>query len=331
MIPHNKPTLGETEAQIANDIICSGWVAQGQQVDLFENEFCEYLGLDYGHALAVSSCTAATYLALLLSGAIGKPIGMPAYTCTAVRNAVGHIGSEILVDSGSDTPNIDINELNNKDLHYAVVPHMYGIMAAVEHIREDIFLIEDCAQSLGAEGHRNGNIRNIGVFSFYATKIMTSGGMGGMLVARDKNLIQEARDYRDFDQKIDDKRRFNFQMTDIQAGIGRVQLSLLPEFISRRWEIYNKYKAAGINLLAVNECDVPFRAIMLTDDIETKINRLASSNIKAINPMENIEIMQNFELSPVAHSWATKTLSLPIYPSLTDDDVDYIIREVKKL
>ena len=331
MIPHNKPTLGETEAQVANDIICSGWVAQGQQVDLFENEFCEYLGLDYGHALAVSSCTAATYLALLLSGAIGKPIGMPAYTCTAVRNAVGHIGSEILVDSGSDNPNIDINKLNKEELHYAVVPHMYGIMADVKKVRQDICLIEDCAQSLGAEGHRKGNIRNIGVFSFYATKIMTSGGMGGMLVARDKNLIQEARDYRDFDQKVDDKRRFNFQMTDIQAGIGRVQLRLLPEFVSRRWEIYHKYKSAGINLLPIQEYDVPFRAIMLTDSIGEKINRLASSNIKAINPMEDIEIMQNDELSPVAHGWATKTLSLPIYPSLTDDDVDYIIREVKKL
>ena len=331
MIPHNKPTLGAKEKKTISDIVDSGWVAQGPQVELFENEFCEYLGLDYGHALAVSSCTAATYLALLLSGAEGKRIGMPAYTCTAVRNAVGHIGSEILVDSGSDTPNININELNKKDLQYAVIPHMYGIMADVNKVRKEICLIEDCAQSLGAEGHRNGNIRNIGVFSFYATKIMTSGGMGGMLVARDKSLIQEARDYRDFDQKVDKKRRFNFQMTDIQAGIGRVQLSLLPEFISRRWDIYNKYRAAGIKLLAVNECDVPFRAIMITDDVEGKINRLASSNIKAINPMEDIEIMQNSELAPVAHGWATKTLSLPIYPSLTDDDVDYIIREVKKL
>ena len=72
MIQHNKPTLGLSECNIASKIISSGWVAQGNQVELFENEFCEYLGIDYGHAIALSSCTAATYLVLMLAGAKKK-------------------------------------------------------------------------------------------------------------------------------------------------------------------------------------------------------------------------------------------------------------------
>lgn len=331
MIPHNRPTLGEAEVQAVDDVICSGWVAQGKQVELFENEFCEYLGLDYGHALAVSSCTAATYLALFLSGAQGKAIGMPAYTCTAVRNAVGHVGSEVLVDSREDNPNIDILKLNNESIGYAVIPHMYGILVDTSNLCSNICLIEDCAQSLGAEGHRNGRIKNTAVFSFYATKIMTSGGMGGMLVSRDKGFIKVARDYRDFDQKVDDKRRFNFQMTDIQAAIGRAQLSLLPGFVLRRWEIYNKYKSAGINLLELNEYDVPYRAIMLTENVNNIIEKLSLCGIKVINPMEDFEILQDIESSPVAHAWTSRTISLPIYPSLNDEEIDYIIGEVKKI
>ena len=152
-----------------------------------------------------------------------------------------------------------------------------------------------------------------------------------MIVTKDKSLIQEAKDYRDFDQKADGKYRFNFQMTDIQAGIGRAQLKMLPRFVERRREIYNKYLDARIPMLKLNANDVPFRAIMLTDNIASKISKLEKRGIKAINPMESHEILGNNIEVPIAHNWSLKTLSLPIYPSLTNDEIDYIIREVRRL
>ena len=100
---------------------------------------------------------------------------------------------------------------------------------------KDIDVIEDCAQSLGAsiDNKKTGIIGKVGIFSFYTTKLMTSGGQGGMFVSKDKNLVDKVRDYREFDCRRDKKHRFNFQMTDLQASIGRVQLKQLPLFLER--------------------------------------------------------------------------------------------------
>ncbi len=334
MIPHNRPTLGEQEEKAVSRVLKSGWVAQGQEVASFEDEFCEFLGLPSGHAVAVSSCSAATYLSLLFLGAENKTIAYPAYTCTAVRNAVAHVSSvEIPLDSAFNTPNIDVDILNETHPAFVIVPHMYGIPVDIVNVDKNIVVIEDCAQALGAKinGTPVGLMGSVGVFSFYATKIMTSGGMGGMIVAHDVGLIDAIKDYRDFDQKIDEKRRFNFQMTDIQAAIGRVQLTQLPFFIERRWEIFHRYEKAGLTMLHGNNEFVPYRAVWLTDEVKYKLTKLNHAGISAINPLEARELMASPEVVANARKWTNRTLSLPIYPLLSNEDVDYIINEVHKL
>ena len=88
LIPHNKPTLGLEEEEAALRVIRSGWVAKGKEVESFQNEFCEFMGLPKGHAVAVSSGTAALFLALVMSGGKEKNIASPGYVCSALRNAV---------------------------------------------------------------------------------------------------------------------------------------------------------------------------------------------------------------------------------------------------
>ncbi len=99
MILHNKPTFGKEEEQAAIRVIRSGWVAQGKEVESFENEFCNYLGLPDGHAVALSSGTAALFMALWVLKAKGKKVAFPVYSCSALRNAVAMTGAdEILSD-----------------------------------------------------------------------------------------------------------------------------------------------------------------------------------------------------------------------------------------
>jgi len=99
---------------------------------------------------------------------------------------------------------------------------MFGIPVDLTDFKSKI-TIEDCAQALGAKvnGVPVGLQGNVGIYSFYATKLITSGGQCGMLVCKDKSLVDKVKDYREFDYRQDRKYRFNFQMTDLQAAIGR--------------------------------------------------------------------------------------------------------------
>ena len=207
MIEHNKPTLGKQEQQAVSKVLESGYVAQGLEVKKFEDEFCDFLGLPEQHAVALSSGTSALFVALWSLNAKNKSIAMPVYVCSALRNAVAMAqAKEVLLDNAVDSPNICLNQLQKSNADIAIVPHMFGLPNEIQNIK-DIDIIEDCAQSLGASisNKKTGSIGKVGIFSFYATKLMTSGGQGGMFVSKDKNLVDKVRDYRDFDCRKDKK------------------------------------------------------------------------------------------------------------------------------
>lgn len=334
MIPHNKPTIGVEEELAALRVLRSGQLSQGPEVESFENEFCRFVGLPKGHAVAVSSGTAALFLALWSSGAENKNVSFPGYVCSALRHAVGMVGSfESIVDVTKDSPIVDMNKIRENN-EISIIPHMYGIPVDLTNF-EDMQIIEDCAQALGAKikGISVGLHGKAGIFSFYATKLMTTGGQGGMFVSKEKNIVDKVRDYREFDYRKDTKKRFNFQMTDLQAAIGREQLKKLPTFLSRRENIFQKYKKAGLDLLDVKQGDthlspVRYRAIMKTRDPKKIINSLESVGVKAIVPTEDWEILGDHHLLPNSLELARSTVSLPVYPSLTDQDIDIILSAV---
>jgi len=340
MIPHNRPTLGSEEEQAALKVIRSGFLSQGPEVESFENEFCNFMGLPIGHAVAVSNGTAALFLSLWALNAQNKQIVFPGYVCAALRHAVNMInGHEKLVDINSDSPNISLNKLKNTNSDIAIIPHMYGIPIDLTDMKHEK-IIEDCAQALGAKvkGENVGLQGILGIFSFYATKIITSGGEGGMIVSKDKNLINSIKDYREFDFRHDDKKRFNFQMTDLQASIGREQLKKLPYFIQRREEIFNKYKnSCSYEFLDIDPKysdtiqPVRYRAIIKTKIPKKIISSLESIGVHAIIPTEDWEILGDNKLFPNSLKLTHETVSLPIYPSLTDEEVEIIITELNKI
>ena len=331
MIPHNQPSLGMDEQAAAARVLGSSWVAQGPEVEAFENELCRFFGLPDGHALVVSSGSAALYLALWALDGQGKKIGMPVYSCAALRNAVGLVGgNNVFLDCSEDSPNVDIAQASRSDIDILIAPSMFGIPAALPEVR-NYQVIEDLAQSLGAKigGEHIGLRGELGICSFYATKMITSGGQGGAVISRDKALIDKLRDFREFDCRDDALLRFNFQMTDLQAAVGRVQLSRLPSFIDQRERWFALYRHAGLDLLDDRTSDmqpVRYRSVMRCEDPGRVISALAAEGIRAIVPIEASELLEAPANFPIARTLTNTTVSLPIYPGLRKDDVARIAR-----
>lgn len=328
-IQHNKPSFDRKEIQITREVIQSNWVAQGAKVKELEYAFCEYLGLPDGHAVALSSGSAALYLALWVLGAKGKKVGLPTYTCAAVRNAVSLLEAKTtFLDTDGVGPNVDLEEANKADLHTLIAVSTYGIPLSVPNKR-DFLAVEDFSQALGSEisGVKVGTIGNVGICSLSATKLITSGGQGGMLVSRDKRLIEQVRDYREFDARDDSMSRFNFQMTDLQAGIGVVQLRKINTFHEKRSEIFDLYSSFGINLMRetqVDQVSVRYRAVLRVENPEEIRDQLQRQGIQTIVPITYNELLSKSAKMKNAIKLSQSTLSLPIYPSLR-------LRDVKKI
>jgi perosamine synthetase len=335
VIPHNRPTLGQREIDAAAAALASGWVAQGPQVQAFEDEVCLYLGLPAGHAVAVSSGTAALFLALWALGVTGKRVAIPVYSCAAVRNAVLMAGAEAVpVDVADDSPNLDLADPACASADVIVAAHMHGSPTRWFPASVRVPVVEDCSQAFGAriDGRPVGANGAVGVFSFYATKMFTSGGQGGMCVSSDRSLVDAVRDYRQFDCRHDRLPRFNLQMTDLQAAVGRIQLGRIEELIDARRAIGAQYRAAGLPLWtraqAANLESCCYRTIARVPNAAAMAERLRAAAIGAIVPVADWELLGNPDEFPRAAALSRTLLSLPLYPSLTQAHVDAVIRAV---
>ncbi len=337
MIPHNLPTIGIEEEEAALRVLRSKQLSQDQEVEFFENEFCDYLGLPHGSAVALSSGTSSLFLALKILNAKEKHVLFPGYVCSALRHAVSLAGGiEKTVDITTNSPNIDMKIVEKISPDISIIPHMYGIPIKLDV--ENTLVIEDCCQALGAKVNKKmvGLHGDVGIFSFYATKLMTSGGQGGMFVSQNQEYVHAVKDFREFDYRNDTKTRFNFKMTDLQAAIGREQLKKLPNFLKRREEIFQYYKKAGLDLLDILEEQrnflepVRFRAIIKTPNPKEIIESLNSIDVKAIVPTEDWELLGSQKSFPNGLKLSHETVSIPIYPSLTDDDLDHILSGIIK-
>jgi perosamine synthetase len=333
-VPHNRPTVGAQEQAAAARVVASGQLAAAGEVRGLESEFAATLGLGGESAVAVCNGTAALYLALWALDARGKEVLFPAYSCASLRHAAAMAGGrERLCDVAAGSPNMDPGAASRSEI--SIAPHMYGIPMRLPRREGAARCVEDAAQALGArvEGAPVGLQGDVGVFSFYATKLITTAGQGGMLVSRDPALVAAVRDYLDFDCRPDRRARFNFQMTDVQAAVGRVQLSRLPEFLERRERIFESYRALGLTLL---DCPgdrglepVRYRCVWLTDDATGIVRALRAAGIGAINPLEPWELLGEPQDFPAAMQLAGRTVSLPCYPTLTDDEFDRVRRALE--
>jgi perosamine synthetase len=264
-IPIAKPFLTKAEAKAAYDAVLSGWVTQGPKVEEFEGNFADYVGAKY--AVAVSSCTTALHLALIVAGIkSGDEVICPALSFIATANAIAYVGAKaIFSDVDPETYNIDpksAEKLISKKTKAILIVHQMGFPADVEAFQRicrkyNLELIEDAACAAGSSYHgkKIGSHSDLVCFSFHPRKVITTGD-GGMITTSNKKYYERLKLLRQHGMSVNDRIRhlsktvvheeyleigYNYRLTDIQAAIGIKQLEKLDWLVSERKKIAKYY------------------------------------------------------------------------------------------
>ncbi len=383
-LPFSPPLIGDEEIAEVIDTLRSDWITTGPKVKRFEQEFAAFVGAP--DALAVSSCTAALHLALLAFG-IGRGDAVlvsPLTFCSAVH-VIEHVGATpILVDVEPDTLNIDPDQIEPAIVRAqalglkvrAVMPvHLYGHPCDLDRIvaiaeAHKIAIIEDAAHALpakykgkmiGSDCGTDNSPRAI-CFSFYATKNLTT-AEGGMLVANPE-VLERARVWSLHGMNRDAWKRYGAQgswfyqvvcpgykynMTDLQAALGLIQLRKLSGFHARRREIVSKYNRA---FAAVDAAQIPhehsttqhawhlyvlrLNSTTLAIDRNQFISELTAQNVGSSVHFIPIHFQQYYREKygfsesdfPMASREFQRLVSLPLSPRMSDGDVTDVITAV---
>jgi len=318
-IQHNAPWITDADRAEVDRVMLSGWVGQGREVAALEEEFAAYHGPGF-EACAVSSGSAALYLALTLLHCEYEVVAIPTYACVSLLNAVRMVHGRVeLWDCDRET---FLPVPKHGQVHAAIIPHTYGIVW--ESVPHDAYVIEDCAQALGSRyenGRPVGTRGTLSVFSFGPSKMITGGG-GGMLLGR-ADRIAEARRLRDYSDSLLPQ-AFNLQMSDMTAAMITSQFSRLPEFVRRRRAACDAYQATGAPLVCGEN---GYRAVLNTPSPLMDGARFSAAGIDTIVPIQTRELLHNVlrwpaDKWPDAQAVSLTSLSLPTHPLLTDDDIE---------
>jgi len=374
-VAFHRPPIGEEEIAAVVDTLRSGWITMGPKTAEFEKAFAGAIGAR--HAVAVSSCTAALHLGLNALGiGEGDEVITSTYTFTATVATIVHAGARpVLADCTPDTLNIDPDDVRRKitPRTKAIVPvHFAGhpvAMDAIEALARDhgLIVFEDAAHALPAafEGRTIGTLSALTAFSFYATKNITT-GEGGMLTTDDEALADRLRQRRLHGMSRDAWRRysaegswrydvaypgFKYNMTDINAALGLVQLKKMERFRVAREAIAARYSE---HFRQIPELEVPSVRSNIKHAWHLYVLRLRPSAkisrdrlIEALKqrgigtsqhfiPIHMHSYYQNAlgvraEHFPVASTAADRSLSLPLYPDLSEHEVERIASVVGQL
>lgn len=336
IIPHSRPTLGREEVRCAAEVIESGHIAQGEKVLEFESAFAARIGVNA--AAAVSSGTAALHLTLLgMDIGAGDEVIMPSFVCSALLNAVHYTGaSPVPADINPHTYNLDPADVKKRitaRTRAIIVPHLFGLPADLDALfKLNIPVIEDCAQAVGSTYKKRlvGVFGYAAIFSFYATKVMTT-GEGGMIISGSKGLIDRVKDLREYDNCEEYKIRYNYKMTDIQAALGLSQLARLKNFIRRRKTIAEKYQRAfkdrSLQLPPRDPGHIYFRFVIdsatnAVDWIQAAAAKKIACSLPVHKPLHRLLKLEGY---PNTEQARQQSISVPIYPSMTEKELDRII------
>lgn len=380
-IPFAVPDLGAEEAHAVAEVIRSGWITSGPQMRAFESEFSEFAGGSV-ESVAVNSATAGLHLVLEALGVgPGSEVIVPDWTFTATAEIVRLLGgTPVIVDIDPATLNIDLNRVADAVTNrtVAAIPvHFAGLPVNLTELRSAlgagrVAIVEDAAHALPASSgiSSNGVVgdcreSDAAVFSFYATKTITT-GEGGMITTRRPELARRCRvmrlhgiDRDAFDRYTSDTPAwgydvvaagFKYNMTDIAAAMGRVQLAKASIMREKRAAIASRYADALKGL--------PIRLPTPAPDDTLHAWHLYVARIGPQSPVTRDEFIQlmaaagigtsvhfiplhrhtfwrslgtGADTCPVADAEADKAVSLPIYSSLTESQVERIIDTTREI
>lgn len=358
MIPIAKPIITEAEKRRVLEVMDSGMLASGAYVKDFSEKFAEFIGTKY--AAAASSGTAALHTALLAAGIKeGDKVATTPFTFIASSNSILYTGAEpVFVDIDPETYNIDADKLERKlqadpDISALLIVHLYGLSCDMDRIMElvekyNLTLIEDCAQSHGAEYKEKkvGTFGDTSIFSFYPTKNMTT-GEGGIVLTNNEEIYNKAAkiiNHGQAEKYYHDQLGYNFRMTNIAAAVGLVQLEKLPEFNLTRIENAALFDLEFSDLNWLKTPSVPdglkhvyHQYTVRVNDREKFADYLEEKGIGygihyplTVNKQPYYKKLGYAELKfAEAEKAADEVISLPVHPSLSDSDLEQIVEVVK--
>jgi perosamine synthetase len=343
--------MGDEEKTLVWSVLESGQLAQGERVREFEERFADFCGVP--HAVATSSGTTALHLILAGLGiGPGDEVVTVAFTFTATASPILHVGARpVFVDVDPVRFTMDPEQFERAitSRTKAVIPvSLYGIpanMPAIGAIAErfGVRVVEDACQAHGAEldGRRSGNW-GIGAFSFYPTKNMTT-GEGGIITTDDPQLADRTRLLREHGMRERYRPEvlgYNFRMTDVHAGIGLAQLVKLPAANARRRQIAKRYSSELRGVATPQESPGSLHVyhqytlrVPRRDEFAHRLRaRGVGTNVYYPVPVHRQEPFKAlgydaFSL-PVTERLCSEILSIPVYPSLTDEEVATIVGAV---
>lgn len=351
-IPVAYPDLTGKELEYLTDAFQSTWISsRGKYIDRFEDDFANYCGSDFG--VAVSNGTVALHLALETLE-IGKDdeVIVPDLTFAATINTVLHANATpVIVDIEKDSWCISPEEIRKAigPKTKAIIPvHIYGQVCNMEEVMKiareyDLFVIEDCAEAHGAEfdGEKVGSFGDIGCFSFFGNKVITT-GEGGMCITKNVELNDRMRVLRDHGMSKTKRYwheavGYNYRMTNLQAAIGVAQLERIEEILKNRHQIENTYRQElkSISNIEFQRNDlndrmkiVWFVCILVQKDRDLLLKKLSDEGIDArpfFYPLSDMKIYKDYVFSnSVSKKISAKGINLPTNNKIEESVVQKI-------
>jgi perosamine synthetase len=373
-IPFYIPWITKQDIQAISKALASRWLTGGPRVTEFEQRFAEYVGVK--HAIAVNSGTAALHLALrAINIKQGDEVIVPDLTFAATASAAVFCGAKpVLADIDEKTLNISSEDIMERitPKTKAIIPVHYGgqpcDMDEILEIAQDhgLFIVEDCAHSLGAEykGKKTGAFGKLACFSFYPTKLITT-LEGGMITTNDEQLANKARILREHGMNKTARDResmgtwfydvvdlgYNYRLNELQALLGISQLKRIRQGIAKRikaahyyTEKLRKYALKGV----LPPYEAPDRShvfhlyvIRIKKEAGITRNKLFQKMTDDgiglsvhYTPLHLLSFYKRFldnksKAFPVAERIYKEILSLPLYPTLTRRNIDFITKKIK--
>ncbi|MCK5149942.1 DegT/DnrJ/EryC1/StrS family aminotransferase [Candidatus Pacearchaeota archaeon] len=369
MIPVCKPWLPGKEKEYVEDAMETNWISSaGEYINKFEEEFAKFCGVKYG--ICCSSGFGALHLACAALGLKkGDEVIVPTFTMAACTNAIILTGATpVLVDADKETFCININKIEEKitPKTKAIMPvHIYGHCCDMDAILEiakknNLFVIEDCAEAHGSEykGKKAGSMGDVGCFSFYANKILTT-GEGGMCVTNNFDLAEKIRKLRnhafDVPRFIHKEVGFNYRLTNIQAAIGVAQTENANKLIGARRNVglrYNKELEGVKGLILPVEKDYAkniywMYGVVLSDEVsfgkEKVMQKLKEDGIDTRSffiPMHQqpVYVNKTIENAPdckgnfeVSEKISKRGFYLPSSSNITDEEIKTVCDSLKRI
>lgn len=340
IIPHNRLTYSDDEINAVSDVIRSGHWTSGNKTETLEKKISSFFSAS--HALATSSGISSLRLSLIAMGVKkGDCVLVPAYSCVAIPNAVLSLGAvPVPVDIAPDTLNLNPSSISNDNgTKIVIAVNTFGIAADVASLKNlGLMVIEDCAHgfSINEDYHPQKLRADITIFSFYATKLI-GGSKGGAVLTDRKDWADIVYDYRDYEDKAPDGLKMNDKMSDIDAELIRCQLARIQDTLQARERLASIYTRAFSDIEAIAPAHARNRvwyryALRLKDGNKKKIiQRLQEQGVAAREPVECWLSPDRIKEYPEAAAAYDSIISIPLYPTLTDDEQKIVIESMKRV